>query len=352
MEASKLVNTHVRTASRLTQINQARREILLASIVLALLLVTGTVGYMLIEGWSWADGLYMTFITLTTIGFGEIQPLATGGRFFTIIIAVVGIGTVAFVATRAAQLVLESASLQQRQTLRTIKTMHDHYIICGTGRIGRRIAADLQHAGKSFVAIDREDEKLEMLKKQGVPTLVGDAEDEEILLQAGIERAAGLITLLPEDSSNIFVTLVARELNPTLFILSRTNHVKNRRKLLQAGAAKVIAPTDVGADRMAQVILRPNVDQFMEQVLKTTTLSLQMEEVCVEAGAPLAGKSLAQSHFRQQFDAIVIAIIDAESGEMKFNPGPHDVLNVGDVLIVLGSEEMIYRLLRKGCMAQ
>jgi voltage-gated potassium channel len=235
--------------------------------------------------------------------------------------------------------------------MRKIKHMEDHYIVSGYGRIGKRVAEDLQRAGKDFVVIDRDENEYEAMQEANIPSIRGDSEDEETLREAGIERAYGLIITLPEDSTNVFVTLVARELNPNLFILARTNDVKNRRKLLQAGAQKVVAPSDVGADRMAQVILRPNVDRFMEQVLQTNALGLQMEEVLVQTDAPLAGKSLAASNFRQQFDAIVIAIIDEETGEMKFNPGPHDQIEAGDVLIVLGSEEMIARLRREGCLA-
>ncbi len=273
---------------RLGQIDQAHREILFASVFLVFWLAIGTLGYATIEDWPLMDGLYMTFITLTTIGFGEVKTLSTVGRVFTILIAVVGIGSVAFLAARSAQLLLAGQLLRQRQIARRIRHMHDHYIICGFGRIGRRVAEDLQHAGKAFVAIDLDEERIAALQEAGVPAILGDAEDEKTLRQAGIEQAKGLITLLHEDSNNVFVTLVARELNPNLFILARTNETKNRRRLLQAGAQQVVAPSDVGADRMAQVILRPNVDRVMAQVLKASSLSLQMDEVKVEADAPLA----------------------------------------------------------------
>ena len=230
--------------------------------------------------------------------------------------------------------------------------MQDHYIICGYGRIGKRVAADLQAAGKPFVVLERDEELVTAMQEAGVPAMMGDAEDDETLRRAGIENAQGLITLLPVDSDNVFVTLVARELNPRLFILARTNSSKNRRKLLQAGAAQVVAPSDVGADRMAQVVLRPNVDRFMAQVMKTSDLGLMMEEVPIEPDAPLAGKTLAQARFRQQFEAIVITIIKGETGAMKFNPGPNDRIEAGDILIVLGSQEMIHRLEREGCMAK
>ncbi len=335
--------------ARLAEIDPTHREIIFASLFLVLWFLVGTLGYAAVEGWSLMDGLYMTFITLTTIGYGEVDALSTGGRLFTILIAFVGIGSVAFVAARSAQLLLAGHLLRQQQLARKIKRMHDHYILCGYGRIGKRVAADLQTAGKPFVVIERDPALAEAMQEAGIPALIGDAEDENLLQKASIKHAQGLITLLPEDSGNVFVTLVARELNPDLFILARTTHDKNRRRLRQAGATKVIAPSDVGADRMAQVILRPNVDRFMRYVIKKSDLGLIMEEVSVEPRAWLAGKSLAQARFRQKFDAIVIAIIKGQSGEMEFNPDPKNQITAGDILIVLGSQEMILRLQEEGC---
>ncbi|NBC18147.1 MAG: potassium channel protein [Bacteroidetes bacterium] len=344
-------STRERVVTRLAQLEQPRREILFAALFLILLLLTGMFGYRLIEGWSLMDGLYMTFITLSTIGFGEVRTLTTAGRLFTIFIGISGIGIVAFVAARSAQLLLTSERLRQRQIRRKIERMENHFIICGYGRIGKRVVEDLLHADKEFVIVDLDPDEVAAAQDAGLPALQGDAEDENVLKEAGLDHAQGLILLLPEDSDNVFATLVARDLRPDLFVLARTNDVKNRRKLMQAGANKVIAPLDVGADRISQVVLRPNVDQFMERVLRTTSLGLQMEEVDVEPDAPLAGKSLSDSNFRQQFDAIVIAIIEGETEEMKFNPGPHDRITAGDTLVVLGSEEMIDRLRVRGCTA-
>lgn len=338
-----------RLLGRLAKAEPTRREILLGTFVLFVLLLVGSVGYTILEGWSLMDGLYMTFITLTTIGFTEVQPLSMSGRVFTIGIAIMGIGTVAFIATRSAQLLIATQSLRQRHIERTIRRMRNHYIVCGYGRIGKRIAQDLQRAGRPYVVIDRDEEQIALLDPASTPYVHGDAEEEDTLLQAGIERADGLILTLPEDSSNVFVTLVAREVNADVFILARTNDHKNRRKLIHAGANKVISPDEIGADRMAQVILRPHVDRFMEQVIGTGALGLLVEEVAVEENAPIAGKSLAESHFRQQFDAIVIAILDGETSEMHFNPSARTEITPGDILIVLGSEEMIDRLRNEGC---
>jgi voltage-gated potassium channel len=331
----------------LANLDPARREILIASTLIVALIVIGTSGYAALEGWHWMEGLYMTFITLTTIGFGEVRPLSTFGRFFTIVIGVIGIGLVGFVATRAAQLLVASDRLEERRTMERIDRLENHYILCGYGRVGQRLAEDLRRAGRDFVVVDRDEAEVERMREEGTLHVEGNAEDEDTLREAGIERAFGIILSLPSDSANVFVTLTAREMNPSVFILARTIDHRNRSKLLNAGADKVIAPSEVGADRMAQVILRPNVDQFLERVLQTDALNLHEVQVC--PGAELAGQTLAEANFRQRFAAIVIGMIDESEGAIKFNPSPHDRIQEGDVLIVLGSPDMIETLREQGC---
>jgi voltage-gated potassium channel len=327
----------------------ARKELIFAYALLLGLLATGSIGYVLVEGWSFSDGLYMTFITLTTIGFGEVRQLSTAGRIFTIGIGLTGIGTVAFIATRSVQILLNTTGFHERQTMKTLQKLSGHYLLCGYGRIGKRIADDLSRAGTPFVIIEIDPVKLERLDKSFHMYLAGDAEEESTLFAAGIERAKGIILTLPEDSVNVFVTLIAREVNPELFILARTNRHENRRKLLRAGADKVVSPYEIGADRMAQVVLRPSVDRFMEKVLQTEGLNLTMEEVLVAERARIAGSTLASSGLRENFDAIVVAIMDGNTLEMNFNPVADQVINAGDTLIILGSQEMIDRLKNDGC---
>ncbi len=334
---------------RLSRSDSARRDLLLANLLLLSLLAVGTIGYSAIERWSVLDSLYMTFITLTTIGFSEVHELSAFGRLFTIVLGLLGIGTVAFIATRSAQILLTSHRLHLRQMKKMIQQTRDHYIICGLGRIGARIAQDLERQQVPYVVIEQNEQKLERLASPSTLYVCGDAEQEETLLAAGIERAKGLILTLPDDSANVFVTLVARELKPDLFVLARTDKHQNRRKLLRAGADKVISPYEIGADRMAQVILKPNVDQFMERVLQTGALNLVMEEVQVSEGSLIAGRTLSESQFRQRFDAMVVAIMDNATLSMDFNPGPTVVIKPNDLLIVLGSGEMIDRLRREGC---
>ncbi len=336
-------------ADRLARMEGAQREILVAGLALLLLVIIGTVGYELIEGMSALDGLYMTFITLTTIGFGEVDPLSGTGKVFTIVISIFGIGIVAFVATRTAQVLVRYQHLHQRFMQRKIDRLQGHYVVCGYGRLGRRIIADLAEAGRSFVVIERDPERVLNIDAAGYLYVEGDAEEERTLRAAGVERAEGLVLTLPEDSANVFVALTAKEMHPGVFTLARTNQHRNTRKLLRAGVDKVISPYEIGADRMAQVILRPYVDQFMEQVLHVGALDLRMEEVRIEPGSLLDGRSLAESDFRNRFNAVVIALLNEDTGQWRFNPTPTAPMDAGDILIVLGDRDMIERLRSEGC---
>jgi K+ transport systems, NAD-binding component len=292
----------------------------------------------------------MTFITLSTIGFQEVKPLSDAGRFFTFALGSTGIGILSFVAIRSAQLLLVSDRLRERRIMKRIDALSDHYIVCGYGRVGERLTEDLLREGKSVVVVDVDDDIAADLSEDERLHVQGNAEDEETLRAAGIERARGLILTLPEDSSNVFVALTAREMNPDLYILARTIDHDNLSKLRNAGADKVIAPSEVGADRMAQVVLRPHTDDFLERVLHTSALSRQIDEVQVHRNAPLAGQTLAESNFRQEFEAIVIGIIDADTGAMTFNPSPTERIDAGDILIVLGETSVIDALRERVCL--
>ena len=336
--------------SWLARMEPSRREIFLAVFALLLLFATGTVGYVLLEGWSVTDGLYMTFITLSTIGFQEVNPLSDAGRFFTFALGATGIGILSFVAIRSAQLLLVSDRLRERRIMKRIDELSGHYVVCGYGRVGERLTEDLLQEGEPVVVVDIDEDIATTLSKAERLHVQGDAENEDTLRRAGIERARGLILPLPDDSSNVFVALTAHEMNPDLFVLARTVDHDNRSKLRNAGADKVIAPSEVGADRMAQVVLRPHTDHFLERVLHTSTLSRQIDEVQVHEDAPLAGKTLAESNFRQQFDAIVIGIIDADTGTMSFNPAPSERIDAGDIFIVLGETDVIDALRKRVCL--
>ena len=321
----------------------------LGSAALIVLLTVGTAGYMGIEGWTPMDAFYMTFITLTTIGFSEVEPLSEAGKVFTVGLAFVGIGTFATIASRVVQILVTSNTLRERAMQRRIDKLSDHYVVAGYGRLGQRIVRDLVAAGREVVVVDRRDDRADQLTEAGYPFIQGEAEEEETLRAAGTERAAGLVLVLPQDAANVFVALSARELGGSdLFIVARTNEQTSIKKLLRAGADKVISPLEIGADRIAQTILRPRVDRFMEQVLGVEALDFDLEEVVIEAGSLLDGASLLDVDFRRRFNAIVVAVLQAASGEWQFNPDARLPLAAGDTLIVLASLDQLRRIRTEG----
>ncbi|MDX1617361.1 MAG: TrkA family potassium uptake protein [Balneolaceae bacterium] len=231
-----------------------------------------------------------------------------------------------------------------------LERMNNHYIVCGYGRIGHRIAQVLHEAKIPIVVVENRESSIERIKEDKFLYVEGDAQEESVLKAAGIERAKGLICTLSRDQDNVFVTLIARELNEKIFILVRTNQRANTRKILRSGANKVISPYEVGADRMANVILRPHVDQFMNRLLGGTTQDHIFDEIKVSEGSELAGKTLAEAQIRQRYFVVIIAIIpEGRGSKIKFNPGSDDVINEGDSLIVLGDVDRIDELRTKGC---
>ena len=336
----------------------AAREIALGTTAVFVLLGVGTGGYVLVEGWPPMDAFYMTFITLSTIGFAEVRPLSDAGKVFTVSLAFVGIGTFATIASRVVQILVATATLRQRAMQRRIARLSGHYVVAGFGRIGRRIVSDLARAGRDVVVIDHDEEQAADLEAAGLPHVIGAAEDDATLRAAGVERARGLVLVLPQDAANVFVALSAREIDEhrtdahePLFIVARTNEETSANKLVRAGVDKVVSPLEIGADRIAQTILRPRVDRFVEKVLGVGTLDFDLEEVTVEPGSLLDGLSLADADFRRRFEAVVVGVFRAESGEWLFNPDARLPLAAGDTLIVLASAEHLGRLRRDGASA-
>lgn len=324
-------------------------RIAIAVSILIVVFVVGSLGYHFIEGMQFFDGFYMTFITITTIGFAELTNLSQGGRILTMVVFVMGIGVISYIASQTTQLIFESEIFRLRAMKKQLEKMERHYIIAGYGRIGHRIAEVLQDANISIVVIDNRESSIERIKDDKLLYVDGDAQDEEVLKEAGIERAKGLVCTLSRDQDNVFTTLIARELNPELFILVRTNHHQNTKKIKRAGADKVISPYEIGADRMANVILRPNVDQFMDQILGGTTQDHVFDEVKIFEGSDLADKTLAEAQIRQKYFVVIIAIIPEDKQNIRFNPGSDDKISVGDSLIVLGDIERIKHLREEGC---
>jgi voltage-gated potassium channel len=291
---------------------------------------------MAIEGWSVLDALYMTIITLTTVGYREVHPLSERGLVFTMIVLVGGVGTFFYVLTAAARTVVEG-ELQEvfgrKRLEKRIRELRDHYVICGYGRMGRIISRELKEKGVRFVVIEKSLETLQ--EREDVLAVTGDATNDHTLKEAGIERARGLISVLPTDAENLFVVLSARGLNPDLFIVARAVDEGAEQKLLRAGADKVVSPYHIGGIRMAYTVLRPAVVEFIEFATKTGNIELRMEEVSIGEESKLVGMSLDECGFGRDLGIIIVAIKRA-TGDMKFNPTSRSSIKAGDTLIAIG----------------
>ncbi|MGK7370309.1 MAG: potassium channel family protein [Candidatus Halalkalibacterium sp. M3_1C_030] len=323
-------------------------RIAIATSVLMVVFALGTIGYHLVEGMTFFDGFYMTFITITTIGFSELKNLSDIGRILTMIIFVMGIGVISYIASQTTQLLFESELFRRRAMNKQLNRMENHYIVCGYGRIGHRISEVLQDANIPIVVVENRDTSIERIKDDKLLYVQGNAQEESILKEAGIERARGLVCALSRDQDNVFTTLIARELNEDIFILVRTNERQNTRKIKRSGADKVISPYEIGADRMANVILRPHVDQFIDRITGESQDHV-FDEITIFEGAELAGKTLAEAQIRQKYFVVIIAIIPADEKGILFNPGSDDIMHVGDSLIVLGDVERIETMRIEGC---
>jgi len=323
------------------------RKILLVLSLFVGIILCGTFGYMFLEHLSFWDSMYLTIITIATVGYGDLVPVRSGGKVFTIFLLFAGAGLVMYTLSKITEAMVEGSlrrMLERRKMDKKIARLHDHFIICGFGRIGQVISEILEDAGRPFVVIERDPEVLREIDQLGYISVEGEAEEDEILHVAGIEKASGLIAVVSTDADNLFITLTARGLNPSLFILARSSGSKGTRtKLLRAGASKVISPYYIGARRMAQLLLRPTVTDFIDLAMYAGELGLKLEEILVSENAAFAGKNLMESGIRKRHDIIVVAI-KRDAGDMLFNPKPDTMILPGDIMIVLGEADHIIAL--------
>jgi voltage-gated potassium channel len=322
-----------------------RRFIYPLAAILATVLF-GTVGYRAIEGWSWFDGLYMTVITLATIGYGETHPLTPAGRAFTIVLVVVGVTVFGFLISILTKAVVETeiaSVLGRRRLYKDISQLKDHYILCGAGRVGARVIDELKRKGVDYLVIERDEMVAEKLLTKGHLVLIGDATDEAVLEGARVRAAKALITAASTDAENVYITLTARGMNPALYIVTRANDQAAERQLMRAGANKVISPVLIGSHRMAQAALTPAVADFLELTTMTESLDLYFEQVPIAKDSTLDGKQIKDSRIRSEHNAMVVAITPLQ-GEMIFNPDGEQTLRAGDLLIAIGTRAGLQKL--------
>ncbi len=323
------------------------RQLQLSAVFLLILVLVGTSGYIILERMTPLDALYMTVITLTTVGFSEVAPLDAAGKIFTIFLLLIGVAAAAWAVSNLIEMVVGRAfwlSVQRRRMRHMVSTLRGHYIVCGYGRLGRQIVRDLRARGEPFIIIEMNaDLEHELLETQ-LPHLIRDATQEEALLEAGIERARGLVAALDSDANNVLTVLTARELKSGLLIVSRANVEAVESKLRRAGADRVITPESIGGHRLALALLRPAVDDFFGRVF---TLGVEPDvdvgQIMVPGDSPFAGQTLADCDLRRMRNVSILAI-RAPSGEFDLTPAPQRVIAAGETLIVIGPAEAIYEL--------
>jgi voltage-gated potassium channel len=318
----------------------------LAVALLFAVLIGGSFGYVVLEGWSPWDGFYMTATTITTVGFKEVHPLSRAGQVFTVGVIVAGVGTALYTFTLLASLVVEGGlhqRLERRRRQRMLEQLRDHFIVCGYGRIGATIVEELCRQHVPYVVIERDPERVhEVIEQRGLAVLA-DASSEEVLKRVGIDRARGLIAAVGTDAENVYAVLTARDLRPDLYIVGRAETEDAERKLLRAGANRVVRPYRIGARELAQTALRPAVVDFFELATRSGNLELAIEQVTIADHSGLVGQTIMEANVRQRFGLIVVGI-QRRAGRMEFNPPADAVMQAGDQLVVLGRTDGLRRL--------
>ena len=328
------------------------RQLRFAALVVLALIMLGTAGYMTIEGWPFLTALYMTVITISTVGYNIPRPLSQAGQMFTIVLILAGVSTVFSVVFWTIGNAIEVAASEKMQHLfwrkkmdKSIKVTKDHYIICGYGRMGQAIAGEFIARKVTFIVVENNPEQLPKLIAKKILYVEGDATDENVLVQAGVERARGLISVAPSDVDNTFIVLTARGLNPNLFIVARSIKIEDEAKLRRAGADRVMSPYTLGGKRMAWAVLRPNVVDFLEAAVDSESLQLELGEVTVSATSDFLNKTIRESGIREQSGATVVGI-RTRAGALTSSPSPDIEVREGDILVAVGTPDQLEALHR------
>ena len=325
--------------------NQFKR-LNLALLILILLIIVGIVGYMIIEGYTFSEALHMTIITISTVGFQEVKPLSDAGRLFTDGLIIFSFGTFAYALSAISTYLIDGELrnyLNEIRKKKRIKGMEGHVIICGYGRNGKQIAADLAKVDQEYLIIENNEDALEGDKEHIPHFLEGDATSDQVLIDAGIKRARALITTLPEDADNVFVVLTAREMNRDLLIISRASVGSSDQKLRRAGANNVVMPDKVGGSHMASLVMKPDVVEFFN-LLTGQANDISLEEITYESLPEVfRDKSIGDLEIRKRCGANIIGL-KSKDGEYMLNPSPTTIITEGSKLFVLGMSDQIETL--------
>jgi voltage-gated potassium channel len=305
------------------------------------ILLVGVLGYHFIERWSFFDALYMTIITLATVGYGETHPLSTAGRVFTMFLIMGGMGIILYGLTEITTFIVEgemSGILRRRRMNQKINKLSKHYILCGLGNTGYYVLEELLRTRRPAVVVEKDLTKVNRLAEKGIFVIEGDATSDASLDSAGIRRAEGLIAALPTDRDNLFVVITARGLNPTLRIIAEIDEVSSRDKFLRSGASAAISSDFIGGLRMVSEMVRPETTSFLDTMLRDSS-ALRVEDVRLDAESRFANKPLSSCDIFAKAGVLVLSVKQGDS--FRFNPPPNTVLNAGDTLVVIGSPEQL-----------
>lgn len=326
------------------------KKILVGGLILIIILSYGTTGYMFIEHMNLTDAIYMTVISITTVGFSEVKPLSPVGKYFTVVLIFGGVGFFLYMVSLITEAMLAGGLhtfLGRRFMEKKMDVVKDHYIVCGFGRIGKVISKILHENKRAFMIIENDPEEIKTIEELGYLVLQGDSTNDDILQKANIADAKALIAVTSSDADNVYIILSSRVLKPDIYILARSSGKKGAEtKLLRAGANKVFSPYEIGARRMAQSLVRPTVIDFIDLTVHEGELGLRLEELQVSDTATFVNKTLMDSGIRSEYDLIVVAIKRLK-GEMLFNPNPNTDILPGDILVVLGEHSNIQGLEKK-----
>ena len=334
-------------------------RVIQAVLLIIAIFVLGTTGYVIIglatgQQWSLLNCAYMTIITLATVGYGEILDLSGNpiGRLYTIVLIMLGMGVLLYGVSTITAFIVEgdlTKALWRRKMEKEIRKKKSHFIVCGAGSTGFYIIEELLATGRDFVVIDKENESIERARKDGeFAYIIGDATDDDILLKGGIKEAAGVVTALPDDKDNLFVTVSARELNKNIRIIAKVIDPQSRSKMILAGATSVVSPNAIGGLRMVSEMVRPHVVTFLDKMLRDRDEIYRFEEVRIPEGSRFIGKRLKETGIHDEMGIPILAIREAGGENFIYNPKPDTEVKKDMVFVVLAKKEEVNRL--KECL--